>query len=1525
LKKLLFNILFIIITFPVVGQVTAEFSTENRNGCAPFVVDFNNESTNASEFPTSYTWEFGNGVTSTELDPTYIYSQPGFYTVTLTTTNGIDSDTEIKSALIRVNAAPDPKLSVNNQNGCSPHTAKFFDLSIPQSGTITEWYWAFGNGETSTEQNPITTYIETKNYNVFLKVKDINGCEASVSKSDFIRLDNPQAKFVHGSVKCGLPSPVTFINKSTGNDLEYNWDFGDGNSTAGDVPGIHEYTAFDTTQVTLVVTEKLTGCTDTYSKSIVVGDYEATFNWDIICGDDEFTIKVENTTEIFNSLEWNFGGQSTKNSPNAEYNFKGKGPFEITLTSTVNDACWDTTTISYNLPIPSMAYEAPRCSDPLEVTFTNNSNGSELDYYWSFGDSTFSDEINPIHIYDIPPEIFRVELFTTDKFGCTDSNDWVIKVPFPIARFYEQDSIYTGCSPLNLTFKDTSYTLESIITEVEWNFGDPASGSLDTSREFEPNHIYNTPGDYDVKYIIFTEDGCSDTVTYEAIIKAGEKPISTNFTQLSDDTICYGEKIYFEDQAAYNTTYLESNYFCWAFNGGLDTLLIDEETPISDCPPNVSLYLGRTPFINYDDPYRLYEQFKYNSDTIGNIISTGEVIPEAGQLYTHLITGYNGCFTEVINPTFVDTTIAVNGYVIEDNFELFADSSKLFGFYQASLNYDSIAYSYIYSASAITDTVHKIHPSDTSFFLLEEGKKYNVRTKVLNNESGCENELYDQIVIDSVRLDFEVVDRQCLNDSPVLFVGNSHAKYGRLIERNWLINGVKELSSLNFDSAYYSFPDTGIFTITLQNVYRILYSKYGVRTYGYYTKELTKEIKIEGVKAKGFSDTLDVCGGETVEFTDSSGSTNLIKDYKWTFGYETDSATIQSPNYIYNYVGTYTPTLIVTDTFGCYDSVALIPISVSKPTVNFIVSDSLICKGDFISMTNKSTPYPLGNSLSYTWTADSLTRSNIDIVQQFNSVGFFDIKLHAIDNTTGCQDSLIKTKRLEVSDFPETNFAGSPLYIDCPPLASNFGDSTKTTVLSWDWNFGDGNTSSSQNPINIFTSPGLYDISLITTNFAGCSDTLIRQKYVDINGPNGYVNFSPDTLCIPDSVKFELALNNTQFYIWNFGDGNNISYYYDDFPDSIFHHYKKGGTFQPTIELIDDEGCFYALPELPIIQGDSINAQFMTSSDIICDVFEIPFQNTSRSTFDSEFLWTFGDLDSSKIKSPLHTYLTDSIYTVTLKQTSPLGCIDSVSKTITVFNAPFPKLDIQNENFCVPSNSTLKLILGNNGFVADSSFFTIENSKIMGDSIVYQFENAGINNIQFTIAYGSGNCIIDSILATPFYKWPIADFEFAPKNNSVDDPVVIFKNKTQNATEWLWDFNDGEMSSEESPGNSFNVAGAYKVKLIGLNDGGCSDTIVKDVNIAPYDFIRVPSAFSPNGDGQNDLFGILRAGDLTILEFKIYNRWGNIVFESNNANDQWDGTKKGNPQNTGTYIYYIKGSQNSGEITEIKGDFTLIR
>lgn len=1506
--------------FSVRAQVSADFTVDKTAGCAPLVVSF----LDISNQGTSWKWDFGNGITSTEQNPTYIFTQPGFYSITLITTQNGTSDTIVRPSLVRVNPSPIANFMVDEPKGCSPHTPKFTDISVPLSGTITDWFWSFGNGQTSTEQNPDAVYIDQKGYDVFLRVTDANGCESTVTKTDFITLDGPEAKFIFDSVVCGLPANVTFLNQSQGNDLNYLWDFGDGTTTTGDVPGTHTYSNFDSSKVTLVVTEKNTGCTDTAVSSIVVGNYEASFDWNIICGDDEFTIEVENTTSFFTALEWDFGGQSTKFTQTANHNFSSPGPFEVTLRATVDPSCWDTTTITYNLPRPNLSYEAPICSDPFEVTFTNLSSGTVLTYNWDFGDTTFSTEINPVHTYDIPPERFVAQLNATDIFGCTDSIRRNVVVPFPIARFYEIDSIYTGCAPLDLTFRDTSYTLSSNISSVEWDFGDPESGIANLSTDTSPSHVFEKPGDYDITYIIFTDDGCSDTAVYPAFIRAGEKPTTASFNQLENDSICYGETITFIDTAEYATSYVQSNYFCWAFEENQNTLLADPESPPRDCPNFIQNTNLNNPYINFNNPRHRYNEFNNIPELRGDTAFTGQIVPNAGNLYTHLIVGYNNCFVEVIEPTFVDTTIAVTGYVITDSVELFSDTTTTFGFYQASLNFDSVAYSYVYSSSA-RDTLFTIPAQDTIYQELQEGQIYRVRTKVLNTTSGCDNEIIDLIRIDSIRLGFEMENRLCLNDNPAELIDNSFAKFGRLVGREWLINDQVRindpLNRFSTDTFNYNFPDTGLYKVTLRNTYQIESLKYGKRRFGFTTKTFTKNIKIEGVKARGFSDTLKICGGESIQFTDTSKSTTQINYIEWKFDDETDSNNLQNPLHQYDFAGLYRPSIIVTDIFGCYDSTVLPTIEVTRPEIEFEVSDSLICKGDVIAISNRSA----GSSLSFTWTIDTFVQKNIDIIQRFDSVGQFDVKLHAID-LFGCEDSLIKIDRVNVSDFPKSAFTASPRYIDCPPLLVNFTDTSTTEAVRWEWLFSDSKSDGLQNSSFVYTSPGLYDVSFISTNLAGCSDTLTKEDYIEIDGPYGDVTYENDTMCLPDSVVFDLQFSNTEFYIFNYGNGDIQSYTYSNNPDSIVYNYGTGGTFRPSVNLIDQAGCFFTLPELPVILADSIKSQFSTSGDIICDVLNIPFTNTSRFSLSNSFQWSFDDGTNSNLTSPTHTYIVDSTYDVKMVQTSSIGCIDSITKTITVYNAPFADLEIVNDNFCVPSQSQVKIKYNNIRFEPDNIFFTINDEvQSNGDSVIYNFNTSGINQILFTIEYGEGNCVVDSLVDTLFYEIPKADFTYTPTGVSLDNPLVFFTNTSQNSTIANWDFGDNQFSSTQSPGHNYNNEGVYQVALVSSNPGGCFDTIFKEIKVAPFDFIKLPNAFSPNGDGENEEYGIIKAGAFDLEVFKIFNRWGNVVFETSDIEEFWNGERNGSPQNTGTYIYYIKGTKANGENIEVKGNFILLR
>jgi gliding motility-associated-like protein len=1515
LKKFILKIVLVLLVKVSFAQVSADFIVNSTNGCAPFVVDFLDLSTGSVN---SWNWDFGNGVTSTSQNPSFVYSQPGFYTITLTVSDDSSTDNEIKSSLIRVNASPLPNFSVNQDKGCSPHTPQFTDLSIPQSGTITQWYWAFGNGSTSTNQNPTTTFNDIKKYDTYLKVTDINGCEATITKNDFIELDGPKAAFEYDSVICGLPANVLFLNQSTGNSLDYYWEFGDGTTSTNEIPGVHAYTAFDSTEVLLAVTEQATGCTDTIRQSLVVGNYEATFDYNIICGDDEFTIEVDNTTPFYSQLEWNFNGESINFTDKASFHFNSGGSKDIILKATIDDSCFDTTLLKFTLPAPSFIYSAPICSDPFQVTFTNKSVGDDLTYNWDFSDSTFSTDINPYHEFDVPPELYRVKLYATDKFGCIDSGIVKVKVPFPIARFYEKDSIYTGCAPLSLTFSDTSYTLSSKVSTVHWDFGDPASGINNTSTSLSPSHSFNSPGDYDITYTIYTDDGCADTVTYKSIIKAGEKPTFLDFDQLLNDTICYGSSIHFIESATYATSTVQSNYFCWAFYESSTPLLLDPEKSPTGCPKIKQPYASNNDFVNYSNPSHRYLDFKTESTLIGDTFFTNNVNPNAGLLYTHLIIGYNNCYSEVIKSNFIDTTIALIGIAVKDSLVMFSDTTKTFGFFNASLNYDSVEFSYCRDNSSI-DTLFNI-TKDTNYFELQEGHKYNIYTKIVNKTSGCENTIADQIVIDSVRIDFKMIDKQCYSDNPVLLDENSFSKYGDVTRRSWSVNGEIQFNNASDDSVYYNFPDTGVFNVSLEMEYRIQYLQNGIKLYNYYTKSVSKQIKIEGVKAKGLTDTLKVCGGDTIFFSDSSTSTTSIKSYSWRFGYSTDSITVKNSYHIYNDPGTFTPSLYVTDIFGCYDSISLPTITVNKPIINFTISDSLICKYDVVALKNKSE----GKNLSFKWTIDTIKQSSPNIEHKFDSVGEFDVKLYAID-IFGCEDTLVKYKTIKVEGFPETNFEGDSLYKNCPPLASSFKDSTITPVVKWNWNFGDGKVSTEQEPTHIFTTPGFYTIQLITTNYAGCSDTLDRVDYIEIDGPNGAVFFDPDTLCIPEEVVFKHQLQNTVYFIWNYGDGTSISYNYSDYQDSSNYTYQKGGDFQPSIDLIDGSGCFYTLPQLPTIKADSIRANFETTDSIICDLFNIPFINISRKSVPSSYLWKFGNGDTSTQNSPLYSYLEDSLYDVTLIQTSPLGCVDSITKSIKVFNAPFPTLHIDNTNFCIPSVSDITIKFDNSNFIPDSVYFLLDNIHFNGDSLQTTISTSGNHDVKYMIEYGSGACRVDSLINVPFYEWPIADFSYTPSNNSMDEPVIFFTNLSTNSNSWLWDFDDFDQSKSKNPGHNFNSQGNYNISLKSTSLGGCSDTIIANITLAPYNFVKLPSGFSPNGDSRNETFGILRAGELEIEEFKIFNRWGNIVFETIDKNEKWDGRRKGKDQDVGTYIYYIKGKDKNGEVVEIKGNFTLLR
>ncbi|MBL0046897.1 MAG: gliding motility-associated C-terminal domain-containing protein [Bacteroidetes bacterium] len=181
------------------------------------------------------------------------------------------------------------------------------------------------------------------------------------------------------------------------------------------------------------------------------------------------------------------------------------------------------------------------------------------------------------------------------------------------------------------------------------------------------------------------------------------------------------------------------------------------------------------------------------------------------------------------------------------------------------------------------------------------------------------------------------------------------------------------------------------------------------------------------------------------------------------------------------------------------------------------------------------------------------------------------------------------------------------------------------------------------------------------------------------------------------------------------------------------------------------------------------------------------------------------------------------------------------------------------------------------------------------------------------------------ILVTP---QPIAAFSYSPLQPNETDPLVSFTNQSLNETSWHWDFDDaGSSSILENPSYTFSGVGNYQVSLIAQN-GLCADTLSETITVIPFTAYFIPNSFTPNGDGINEVFGISGTGiDSVDFEMAIYNRWGELVFQSNEYTKKWAGkTTSGYPAPEGIYVYRFRlRLKNKLELIKSNGSLILYR
>jgi gliding motility-associated-like protein len=350
-----------------------------------------------------------------------------------------------------------------------------------------------------------------------------------------------------------------------------------------------------------------------------------------------------------------------------------------------------------------------------------------------------------------------------------------------------------------------------------------------------------------------------------------------------------------------------------------------------------------------------------------------------------------------------------------------------------------------------------------------------------------------------------------------------------------------------------------------------------------------------------------------------------------------------------------------------------------------------------------------------------------------------------------------------------------------------------------------------------------------------------------------------------------------------------------------------------------------------IVKNDSIHASFTAVKKDSCQPFTAIMNNTSTTNGttnhnpNTTFTWDFGDGSGlyTGQNPPLHSFPSNGIYTITLTMVDTNSCNGSSSATFVVnYTSTFvaAAFDIP-DSLCMPAFITY-LDQSTNASTWSWTFGDNNTSNLSNPTNTYVAP--GVYNVTL-VAGNPATCNkLDTASQTiSVFTSPIADFTWSPNPPTPNTPNK-FTNLSTGATKYLWDFGDGTSSTNKDEVHVYFADGYYTVCLTATNAYGCRDTACKTVRGLVLPLVDVPTGFSPNGDGINDVVYVKGYG-IQKMAFKIFNRWGEKIFETNDISVGWDGRYKGILQEMEVYGYTLSVTFFDGSKDFKKGNITLLK
>jgi PKD repeat protein len=1053
------------------NSLTPGFSASPPAGCDSLLTSFTALVQNA----VSWQWSFGDGGTSTLSGPTHLYAAPGSYTVTLavTTSNGCNGSASYPNAVV-VEPSPTAGFTVTQADPCDPYTFQFGNTSV-QGAT---YLWKFGDGNTSAAVNPVHTYAAAGNYSVTLIAWSAGGCVDSLTVPNAVSAVNAAVNFT-GTPRGGCaPLTVSFTALPYPNASAWSWDFGDGNTSAAQHP-VHTYNALGEYKVRLRIATS-TGCQDSAAKNkyikVVSGNVAYTLP-DTIIGCTPFSVSFANPLPGCDSAAWSFGNGDSSFAINASYVYSTPGIYTVSFFGSMPGGCSQTIhpfaiiKVDEFFPDSNLVLSASACQ-PFTFQFTNPSAGI-VSYAWNFGDGGTDTAVSPVHTF-AQAGTYTVSVTLTHQNGCVKTVSTVVTTghPNPIvagAALCAGDPVAFGVSN------------PALFVSYAWNFGDGSPGSALQN----PAHAYALPGAYVVTLTATDTAGCTDTYASDSLhVGDVSAAFFTNDTTAGCDNLLVkfndastGALSWFWDFGDGDTAVTPNPTHYYANPGTYSVSLTVSDgtcTRTAVQPALITVHGARADFsyaasgpcypvtVTCSDSSLLPVSWQWDfgdggTSTLQNPVHVYTTQP-AG-IITLAVTDANGC-TATKKRSYAAPPPVIAGAPAAAGCRPFTAS-----FYDSTAQ----ATAWLWDFGDGGTSVQR-NPSHT----YAAAGAYAVTVQV-TVATGCTHgyPLPDSIRVSRPTAAFTAP--QSTACAPALFQFTDQS--AGAVAWHWDF-GDGTTSTSASPNHIYSLP--GDYTVTLA-----VLDSTGC------TDTLVKKdfIQVKGTYAYFTLSAQASCMNTFVQFTDSSINATA---WQWNFG-DGHASNLQNPSHHYVDTGSYTVSLITTDSLGCtsfYTHPDPIVVHPAPAAAGAFASAHAGCQPLTVSFTDQSTG---ATAVHWLFGDGDSSAAGLHTYPQW---GQYYASVVAV-NAFGCTDTFTLPLPVEVLQTPRAGFlAAQPT--GCTGHAFALTDtSTNVSGPAWWWQAGAA-TSTQQHPTIQLMQPGLYTVTLAVTNANGCSDTAVRPAFLEV-------------------------------------------------------------------------------------------------------------------------------------------------------------------------------------------------------------------------------------------------------------------------------------------------------------------------------------------------------------------------------------------------------------------------------------------